>query len=31
MAGRAQAVTNGDELVKAVAQMGRDLGLQVVE
>ena len=31
MAGRALAVANGDELARAVAQLGRDLGLEAME
>jgi hypothetical protein len=31
MAGKGHAVTNGDELVKAVARLGRDLGLEAKE
>jgi hypothetical protein len=31
MAGRALAVANGDELAKAVAQLGRELGLEATE
>src|SRR5258706_15264884 len=31
MPGRALAVANGDELAKAVAQLGRDLGLEPME
>lgn len=31
MAGRALAVSNGDELAKAVVQTGRDLGLEAME
>ena len=31
MAGRANAVANGDELAKAVARVGRDLGLEAME
>ena len=31
MPGRALAVANGDELAKAVAQVGRDLGLEAME
>lgn len=31
MSGRALAVANGDGLTKAVAQLGRDLGLEAIE
>jgi hypothetical protein len=31
MAGRALAVANGEELAKAVAQLGRELGLEATE
>ncbi len=31
MSGRALAVANGDGLAKAVAQLGRDLGLEAIE
>jgi hypothetical protein len=31
MPGRGQAVTNGDQLVKAVAELGRQLGLEATE
>lgn len=31
MPGRATAVANGDELTRAVAQLGRDLGLETME
>lgn len=31
MAGKQQAVSNGDDLVKAVAQLARDLGLEAKE
>src|SRR5262245_37396421 len=31
MPGRATAVANGDELTSAVAQLGRDLGLETME
>ena len=31
MPGRALAVANGDDLAKAVAQLGRDLGLETME
>ena len=31
MAGRAKAVSNGDDLVKAVAQLAQELGLEVKE
>ena len=31
MAGRALAVANGDELARAVAQLGRDLALEAIE
>ena len=31
MSGRARAVSNGDDLVKAVAQLARELGLEVKE